>query len=144
MFFRSKYRAVAEQLSVELAEARSELTAETHRRVSAESVAEDRAQQIDYMRELLAEANASRDAAIAERLKSLDLVNTALLAQHGPEKPGPDPKQFTELYKKGLGHRKSTPVQRGVDTAFFKFIEEKRAKAKPEQTEELPPAASVQ
>ena len=145
MWFRSKYRALVEQLSVELAEARGELTAEMQRRVAAEAIAEDRAQQIERVYELLAAANEERKEVNRDRLKSLDLVNTSLLAQHGPEKPGPDPKQYTALYQNGASHRKSAAqAQREANAALIKFMEEKRAKKNPEHAEEVPPAASVQ
>ena len=145
MWFRSKYRDLCESLSSEVAELRGELTTEMHRRVVAETLAEDRAQQLERSYELLAEANEERKEANRERLKSLDLVNTSLLAQHGPEKPGPDPKTFTPMYLNGSSHRKSAAqAQREADAALLKFMEEKRAKAKQPQAEEPPPAASVQ
>lgn len=100
--FRNKHRALAGQLAVELSELRTELEIERNRRVAAETLAEDRAQQIAQAYEFVKQANESRDAAVSERLKSLDLVNAALLSQHGPEKPPPDIKQFKAVPKDRL------------------------------------------
>lgn len=134
MWLGSKYRALAEDLATQLTEIRLELEAERAKRISAEAIASDRGDQIEQLYLMLTKANDSRDAAVADRLKSLDLVNLALLNQHGPEKPPPDIKQFHAV----PGQPNAVAQMRKADRTFMKDILKRQAAPRPAPTEPTP------
>lgn len=130
MWLQSKYRVLADQFAAEVAELRGELSVEMHRRVASDAIAEERAAQIEQLYVLLNAANQERKDANSERLKSLDLVNTHLLNQNGPEKPPPDIKTFTKVRKTSVH---ASALARRADQAFFdKYIRKEQKPTPPE------------
>jgi hypothetical protein len=75
-----------------------QLEIERAKRIAAETVAAERGSQITFLRESLDKVETSRDEAISERLKSLDLVNSALLRPLAPE-AAPDLGQYKAIPK---------------------------------------------
>lgn len=92
--FRSKYQALFEQSQSNYAALEGHHTVEIAKRIAAETLATERGKESERIYKLLEEANTARDAAVSERLKSLDLVNLSLLRPTDPEKK-PDMKQYS-------------------------------------------------
>lgn len=133
--FKPKYRILAEQLAVELDSTKQELNFERARRISAEAVSEERRERCEHAEAFAQRAEASRDEAIIKRLTSIDLVNNTLLGALGPEKPGPDPKNFKPLPR---ANRQAVPMGRALDRIYFQEAARRAqgSKAKPPTKEE--------
>lgn len=103
MIFRSKYRAISEQLAADLSTALRDLEIERTKRVAAETLATERLKQVEKAYEFGFKAETARDEAVKARMASVDLVNTTLLQAMAPEKPPThDIKSFTPIPKERL------------------------------------------
>lgn len=110
-----------------------ELTRERDRRVSSEALAAERRTEIDrldgeikYLREQL-------NAALTDRLKSLDLVNQRLMEPR-VEAPPPDLKQFSRESAEafaGQAIRKIRDINRSVDMAVLAKMHPKFSRQAP-------------
>ena len=94
--FRNQYRELAAQLQSDLEALRAQYSVELAKRISAETLAAERAKEVERVYESLRVAEASRDEVVQTRLKSVDLVNMQLLRPAVPEKVL-DPKDYTVL-----------------------------------------------
>lgn len=121
---RNKYRELAASLSGQLTEAQQLLELERAKRIAAETLAVERSKHIDELKEQLAASEKARNEAVTERMKSVDLVNTTLLGQFGPEKPPPDIKQFSKI----PGRQQRGPLGRRMDTQFARDVIAKQGK----------------
>lgn len=110
----NKYRELAASLSGQLTETAQLLDLERAKRIAAETLAVERSKHIDELKEQLAASEKARNEAVTERMKSVDLVNTTLLGQFGPEKPPPDIKQFSKI----PGRQQRGPLGRRMDAQF--------------------------
>lgn len=77
----------------------SELAVERNKRVSAEAIAVERGRTIERMDTEVKRANESRDAAISQRMATVDGVNSVLLGRIMPE-INPDPVAAQATFKK--------------------------------------------
>ncbi len=126
MFSRPNYRELAAQLSTELDQSNQLLQIERAKRISAEAIAEERRQQLEKAWEIAHDAQKSRDEAVMERLKSTDLVNTALLSTVTPEKQTTKTiQEFQSISRKPRVH---SQIEKYVDN-HIAALKQKIAKA---------------
>jgi hypothetical protein len=134
IFSSKDYKALAEQLSSELEEANQRLQLERARRLSAEAIAEERREQIEKAWAMVAEANKSRDEAVSERLKSIDLVNTTLLGVVTPEKP--TTRDISEFRSVPKPPKLRSAIERYVDD-HIRALKQKAVKQQPAQQQNV-------
>lgn len=112
----NKYRDLFRAASEELETVQNALQLERAKRISAETIAQERLQQLERAWECANRAESSRQEAISERMKSLDLVNTHLLKLHSTETTQAiDLKNFKTIQK---AKRQAVPLMREADRMF--------------------------
>jgi hypothetical protein len=112
----SKYRAIAEQLTSDLDDSQKDLEISEAKRISAEAIASERKNEIERLRQMLANAEAARDRSV----QSMTEVNGKLLQVAMPERE--------PLWKR---------QQLGPDGAPMVAIPQRRTHRPPDPAEEL-------
>jgi len=100
------------------------LDIERVKRISAEQISVSRGNELDWLRDQYSEALKSRDAAISERVQSLDLVNVTLLKQQEAEAP-PTKDQMAAWQPVLKSKQQAVPLMRKAEHQMIKGLQAK-------------------
>jgi multidrug resistance efflux pump len=100
------------------------LDIERTKRIAAEQIAVSRGEELDWLRGEFDKAQQSRDAAVSERVQSLDLVNVTLL-KHTEAEAAPTKEQMADWKPIDKRMKQGIPMLRQAQHALVRGLQNK-------------------
>jgi hypothetical protein len=140
-------KAMIEELLGKLDESESEkaelshsLEVERTKRIAAEQIAVARGAELDWLRSEFDRAQEARDAAVAERLQSLDLVNLTLLKQAEADAP-PTKEQMSEWKPVPKRTQQAVPMMRQAQHKLIQGLRNRERRQVNSEADKTAPAS---